>query len=118
MKYAWNDKRDCIISIIIYFIEEPVGYFNIQISWIFSSNNVRLIFVQAVPLTADITVKLLPYIMEWFFKHCQKEVLIVSNFILAACISISDAIHFLKYKILIIKFHTILLSSIFAHFIF
>lgn len=61
MEYAWHDKRDCTISAITCFIEEPLGHFNIQISGIFSSNNVRLIFVQALaPLTADITVKLLP----------------------------------------------------------
>lgn len=60
MGYAWHDKKDCTISVITYFIEEPLGYFNIQISWIFSGNNVRLIFVQALaPLTANITGKLL-----------------------------------------------------------
>lgn len=32
MGYAWHDKRDCTISVITYFIEEPLGYFNIQIS--------------------------------------------------------------------------------------
>lgn len=73
--YVWNmpGKRDWTISVITYFIEEPLGYFNIQISWIFSSNNVRVILVQAlVPLTADITVKLLACIMERFFKALSK----------------------------------------------
>lgn len=75
MEYAWHDKRDCTILVITYFIEEPLGYFNIQISWIFSSNNVRLIFVQALaPLTEDIIVKLLPCNNgKFFLKHSQKE---------------------------------------------
>ena len=26
MEYAWHDKRDCTISVITYFIEEPLGF--------------------------------------------------------------------------------------------
>lgn len=75
MEYAWHDKKNCTILVITYFIEEPLGYFNIQISWIFSSNNVRLIFVQALaPLTEDIIVKLLPCNNgKILLKHSQKE---------------------------------------------
>lgn len=60
MGYDSHDKKDGTISVITCFIEEPLSYFNIQISWIFSGNNLRLIFVQALaPLTANITGKLL-----------------------------------------------------------